>query len=232
MTFRLPGPLAVAVAQIDQMSGGRVELGLGAGWYDTEHAAQGIPFPPMGDRFGMLEEQLAILTGYWATPTGELFSFAGEHYTLTDSAGLPKPVQEPLPIVIGGWGKQRTPRLVARYGHEYNLPFAPVAAWSAQRDIVAAACEAADRDPATVCWSTALVLCCGADDAEVTRRAAAIGRDADELAENGLGGSPQAVLDKIGAYRDAGVERLYLQVLDVDDTDHLDLIATEVLPGV
>lgn len=96
-TFRLPGPLAIAVANVDQMSGGRVELGLGSGWFDDEHTAYGIPFPPLGERFDRLEEQLAIVTGLWETPEGETFAFAGTHHTLVDSPALPKPVQRPRP---------------------------------------------------------------------------------------------------------------------------------------
>lgn len=230
VTFRLPGPLAVAVAQIDQMSGGRIELGLGAGWYDAEHAAQGIPFPALGERFGMLEEQLAILTGYWATPIGERFSFSGDHYTLDDSAALPKPVQDPIPIIIGGWGPRRTPRLVAEYGAEYNLPFAPVEAWAKRYAQVRGVCETEGRDPDEVCWSTALVVCCGTTPAETEQRAARIGRTVEDLTTNGLAGSPEAIIEKAATFRAGGVERLYLQCLDVDDTDHLRLLAAEVLP--
>src|SRR6266511_3838497 len=99
-TFRYPGPLAIQVAQVDQMSGGRVELGLGSGWYEGEHNAYGVPFPSQGERFERLEEQLAIVTGLWTTPVGEQFSHSGTHYTLTDSPALPKPVQTPHPPVI------------------------------------------------------------------------------------------------------------------------------------
>ncbi|HEX3333615.1 MAG TPA: LLM class F420-dependent oxidoreductase, partial [Acidimicrobiales bacterium] len=113
-TFRLPGLLAVEVAQVDAMSGGRVELGLGAGWYDNEHAAYGVPFPPVGERFDRLEEAFAIVTGLWDTPEGETFDFDGKHYQLKDSPALPKPAQQPHPpIIVGGFGAQRTPRLAA-----------------------------------------------------------------------------------------------------------------------
>ncbi len=140
-TFRLPGVLAISVANVDQMSGGRVELGLGAGWYQQEHDAYGIPFPELGERFDRLEEQLAIITGLWRTPVGERFSFAGKHYTLTDSPALPKPAQDGgVPIIVGGGGPRRTPALAARYGAEFNCPFRDLDTFVAQRDRVIAAC--------------------------------------------------------------------------------------------
>ncbi|MGC4791217.1 LLM class F420-dependent oxidoreductase [Micromonospora sp. DT178] len=230
-TFRLPGPLAITVAQVDQMSGGRVELGIGAGWYAEEHTAYGIPFPPLGERFDRLEEQLAVVTGLWATPPGGTFDFAGTYYPVSDSPALPKPVQDPRPpILLGGKGTKRTPRLAARYADEFNMPFVSVEDTAAQFARVRAACAEAGRDPGELRWSNALVLCCGRDDAEVARRAAAIGRDPDELRENGLAGTPAEVVDKIGRYAEIGSERLYLQVLDLADLDHLELVAAEVRP--
>ncbi|MEW2377458.1 LLM class F420-dependent oxidoreductase [Micromonospora sp. NPDC047812] len=230
-TFRLPGPLAITVAQVDQMSGGRVELGIGAGWYAEEHTAYGIPFPPLGERFDRLEEQLAVVTGLWATPPGGTFDFAGTYYPVSDSPALPKPVQDPRPpILLGGKGTRRTPRLAARYADEFNMPFVSVEDTAAQFARVRAACAEAGRDPGELRWSNALVLCCGRDDAEVARRAAAIGREPDELRENGLAGTPAEVVDKIGRYAEIGSERLYLQVLDLADLDHLELVAAEVRP--
>jgi F420-dependent oxidoreductase-like protein len=232
-TFRLPGPLAISVANVDQMSGGRVELGIGAGWFEAEHQKYGIPFPSTGERFDRFEEQLAIITGLWATEGG--FTFEGEHYTVTDSPGLPKPTQTQghrggPPVLIGGTGKKRTPELAARYADEFNLPFVDEATTETQFARVREACEAQDRDPATMTWSNALVLCVGADEAELDRRAAAIGREKAELRENGLAGTPEEVLDKIGRYADLGAQRLYLQVLDLADLDHLGLVAAEVMP--
>lgn len=224
-TFRLPGPLAIQVAQVDQMSGGRIELGLGSGWYAAEHAAYGIPFPD--NRFGLLEEQLAIVTGLWATKPGATFDFDGDHYQLTDSPALPKPVQDPVPVIIGGNGKVRTPRLAARYATEFNMPFASIADSAAQFDRVRAAVRAAGRTDELI-YSNALVACVGRTDAEVARRAAAIGREVDELKENGLAGSPAEVVDKIARYREIGSSRIYFQILDLADLDHLELIATEV----
>lgn len=232
-TFRLPGPLAIAVAQVDAMSGGRVEIGLGTGWYDDEHRAYGIPFPPLGERFERLEEQLEILIGLWQTEEGSTYEFEGHHYQVADSPALPKPIQEPHPpVIVGGGGEKRTPRLAARFADEFNLPFASVDAFRAASDRVRAACDVIGRDPDGLVYSAALVLCCGADEAEVARRAAAIGRAPDELRRNGAAGIVSEVVDKIGAYKDAGGERVYLQVLDLEDLDHVHLVAAEVMPAV
>jgi len=232
VTFRYPGPLAITVAQVDQMSGGRVELGLGTGWFDDEHHAYGIPYPTsVGTRFEMLEEQLNIVSGLWAADGP--FSFAGSHYTVTDSPALPKPVQRPgPPIIIGGGGPTRTPRLAAAFASEWNLPFSPLPQFVSLRDRVRTACEAIDRDPATLVNSAALVVCVGEDDAEIARRAAALGREVDELRENGLCGTPAEVIDRLGDWASAGAERCYLQVLDLADLDHVELIGSTVLPAL
>jgi F420-dependent oxidoreductase-like protein len=230
-TFRLPGPLAISVAQVDQMSGGRVELGIGAGWFAQEHEAYGIPFPELGERFDRYEEQVAVITGLWRTPPGETFDFAGTHYQVSGSPALPKPVQEGgIPLVIGGGGKKRTPRLAARYADEFNVPFASAADNARLFAGVRGACEEAGRDPGSLVYSSALVLCVGKDDAELARRAAAIGRDVGELRENGVAGSPAEAVDVLGRYAEAGASRVYLQVLDLGDLDHLDLVAAEVVP--
>jgi F420-dependent oxidoreductase-like protein len=228
-TFRLPGPLAITVSGVDQMSGGRVELGIGAGWYEEEHTAYGIPFPATGERFDRLEEQLAIVTGMWECPAGDTFSFNGRYHSVAGSPALPKPAQSPRPpVIIGGVGRRRTPALAARYADEFNLPFVSVETTREQFARVRAVCEDAGRDPASLTWSNALVLCCGSDEAEYRRRAEAIGREPGELRENGLAGTPQQVLDTIGTYTDAGAQRFYLQVLDLTDLDHLRLVAEEV----
>ncbi len=232
-TFRLPGPLAISVAQVDQMSGGRVELGIGAGWFGAEHTAYGIPFPDTGERFDRFEETLAIVTGLWSTPTGETFDFEGTHYRLRDSPALPKPVQSPRPpVIVGGKGKRRTPALAARYADEFNVPFDSVASSRTLFARVRRACEGVGRDADDLVYSNALVLCVGKDEAELARRAAAIGREVAELRENGLAGTPQEVVDRLGAYAEAGCSRAYLQVLDLADLDHLDLVAEGVLPHV
>jgi F420-dependent oxidoreductase-like protein len=229
-TFRWPGPLAIAVAQVDAMSGGRVELGLGSGWYETEHTSYGIPFPPVGERFDLLEEQLAIVTGLWSTPAGETFSFAGAHYSLTDSPALPKPVQSPLPVVVGGKGPRRTPALAARFATEYNVPFDTPEVVGACFGRVRRACEDAGRDPGTLLLSVAQTLAVGGDETEVRRRAEAAGGDPESLRAGGLAGTPAEVVDKLGRLADLGAERVYLQVMDLGDLDHLRLVAEDVAP--
>jgi len=230
-TFRYPGPLAIAVAGVDEMSGGRVEIGLGAGWYQAEHDAYGIPFPPVGERFDRLEEQLAVITGLWETPAGAKFSYQGSYFQVTDSPALPKPVQRPRPpVIVGGHGPRRTPALAARYADEFNIAFSPAGEVTAQFGRVKEACAAAGRDPATLTYSAAQVVCCGKDEATTARRAAAIGRDLAGLRANGLAGSPAQIVDKLGTFAEAGAETMYLQVLDLADLDHLADIAEGVLP--
>ncbi|MFF9509757.1 LLM class F420-dependent oxidoreductase [Streptomyces sp. NPDC014724] len=225
-TFRLPGVLAIQVAQVDRMSGGRVELGLGAGWFEEEHKAYGIPFPK--EKFGRLEEQLEIITGLWGTGIGETFSFDGTYYQLTDSPALPKPAQARMPVLIGGHGATRTPRLAARYADEFNIPFASLRDSEKQFGRVREAAKAAGRGPDDLVYSNALVVCVGRNDAEVARRASAIGREVEELKANGLAGSPAEVVDKIGRYGAIGSSRIYLQILDLDDLEHLELISSQV----
>jgi F420-dependent oxidoreductase-like protein len=230
-TFRLPGPLAVTVAQVDEMSGGRVELGLGAGWYEGEHRAYGIPFPSLKERFDRFEEQLAIITGLWSTAPGETFSHSGPHYTVTDSPALPKPVQRPHPpVIIGGGGKRRTPALAAEYADEFNRAFVSPDEAAELFGRVREACSAVGRDPESMRFSTAQVVCCGKDKATLARRAEAIGRELPDLRQGGLAGSPSEIADKIGEFARAGVSTMYLQVLDLSDIAHLEEIAAEVLP--
>ena len=224
-TFRLPGPLAISVAQVDQMSNGRVELGLGAGWFTEEHEAYAIPFPGLGERFDRLEEQLAVVTGLWSTTVGETFEHDGPHYPIRNSPALPKPVQDPMPIVIGGGGPKRTPALAAQYATEFNTPFVSIEFFAEQTDRVRAACTAISRDPESLTYSAALVVCVGQDEAEFEERAAAIGREPAELRENGVAGTPDQARETVDRWHAAGAERIHLQVLDLDDLDHLDLIA-------
>lgn len=230
VTFRLPGQLAVAVAQIDDMSDGRIELGLGAGWFDTEHTAYGIPFPTLGQRFDMLTEQLEIISGMWSTPIDSQYSFEGEHYGIVGSPAIPKPVQPGAPpIIMGGYGTKRTPALAAQYANEFNMPFPPLEIYRPMCDNVRAACETRGRDPESLTYSVAQIVCCGTTEADIARRAARIGREVDELRQNGCAGTPAEVLDRIASFAEAGAERMYLQFLDMDDLEHIELIAEEVM---
>ncbi|MDW3179529.1 MAG: LLM class F420-dependent oxidoreductase [Acidimicrobiia bacterium] len=222
ITFHNPGQLAIRTAQIDEMSSGRVEVGLGAGWFETEHGAYGIEFPPIAERFDRLTEGLEIITGLWGTPEGERFSFAGEHYTLTDSPALPKPWQRPRPpLIIGGHGKRRTPALAAIHAREFNIAFAAPDDWKAVTGPVVEACEARERDPETLVWSAAQVLAVGSSEAEFSRRAEAIGRETPELRQNGVAGLVDEAVERLASFRDAGCTRMYFQVLDLKDLEHL-----------
>ena len=229
VTFRGPGLLAISVAQVDQMSSGRVELGIGAGWYEAEHTAYGFEFPSAPQRFESLADQLAIIDGLWNTPVGETFSYAGAVHSVTDSPGLPKPLQQPVPIIIGGGGPSRTPVLTARYATEYNVAFTSVETFTKRKTRVEAACVAIGREH-PLRYSAALVVCAGGTAADVARRAEAIGRDPDDLRKNGAAGSADDTAATIRAFIDAGAERIYLQVLDLSDLEHLEFIADEVAP--
>jgi F420-dependent oxidoreductase-like protein len=217
-TFRLPGPLAIAVAQVDQMSGGRVDFGLGSGWFEAEHTAYGIPFPPVGERFERLEEQLEIITGLWAAD--KPYSFTGRHYTLVDSPALPKPVQKPVHVIVGGTGPKRTPALAARFAAEYNVPFSSL---EKTRECFDRVRGLVDRP---IVLAMAQTVGVGRDAVEVRRRVEATGG----TAARGLTGTPAELVDRLGRFGEAGATRAFLQILDLSDLDHLDLIAAEVLP--
>ncbi|MFF8186540.1 LLM class F420-dependent oxidoreductase [Microbacterium sp. NPDC016588] len=229
VTYRVPGILAIQVAQVDAMSGGRVELGLGTGWFEAEHAAYGIPFPPK--RFDLLEEQLAIVTGLWSTPAGETFSFEGANYRLDAAPALPKPVQSPVPVIVGGGGPKRTPALAARFATEFNIGFVPEDVVAEKFAVVRAACEDIGRDPASLKLSVALPTIVGPDDAAIERRATAIGQTRAQF-DNGanLIGRPEQIAEKVERLRALGAERVYFQLLDLRDIDHADEVGTELLP--
>jgi len=229
VTFRLPGPLAIQVAQVDQMSGGRAELGLGTGWFEGEHSAYGIPFPD--SRFDLLEEQLAIVTGLWTTPVGETFSYSGKVYRLEDSPALPKPAQQPHPpIIVGGGGPKRTPRLAAQYAAEFNVGFKDLEQTAESYARARAAAEAIGRAPDSLVYSAVAPTVVGRNDAEVARRAEASGLTVEEAKASGYAGTPGEVVERLKAYEGIGASRLYLQILDLADLDHLELIASEVAP--
>ncbi|GHJ14837.1 MULTISPECIES: LLM class F420-dependent oxidoreductase [unclassified Micromonospora] len=233
-TFRLPGPLAVMVAQVDRMSGGRVELGIGAGWYEREHTAYGIPFPPVNERFDRLAEQLEIVTGLWRTPSDETYSFTGEHYRLVDAPALPKPVQQPgPPVIVGGKGPKRTPELAARYADEFNMPFKSVAETAAAYERVREACDRTGRDAsgrAPLTLSAGIVVAIGRTDAEAQRRAAPLHVASALPPEDPVVGSPAQLVDRLGEFAAVGTTRVHLRLIDFDDLDHVELIAAEVLP--
>ncbi len=226
-TFRLPGPLAISVAQVDQMSAGRVELGIGTGWYDAEHRAYGIPFPGVVERFDRFAEQVEIIDGLWRTPPGATYSFDGAHYQLSDAPALPKPTQSPRPpIILGGAGRRRSAGLAARFADEYNVGFNR----AGTKDIIERVRKAATDAGRELTYSVANVLCVGRDEREIGRRAESIGRDVDDLRESAIAGTPSEVVERIGEFAGYGVTRVYLQMLDMHDLDHLDLVAAEVMP--
>ncbi len=226
VTLRHPAQLAIIAAQVDHMSGGRVELGFGAGWFEQEHRAHGIDFPDTIERFDRFAEGLAVITGMWSTPEGELFDHDGPHYRLEQSPALPKPWQRPAPpVIIGGRGKRRTPALAAQYASEFNVPFSDPSEFAEITTPVVEACEARERDPETVVWSAAQVLGVGVSEADIARRAAAIGREPGELRQNGVAGLVDEALERVAAFEAAGCDRLYLQVLDTKDHEHLAIVA-------
>ena len=226
ITFRHLGSLAISVSQIDQMSGGRIELGLGAGWYEEEHKAQGLPFPNIGARFDILEESLEVLNAIWNLEEGELFNYEGRTVRFENSMGLPKPKQEKgPPIIMGGIGKRRTPNLVAKYASEYNTPFVSPEGFGSLVSVVKDACVKLGRDPEELIYSCAQVFCCGENETIFSERASAIGREVDELRSNGLAGTPEEVSKRIEEFKQQGCERFYLQLLDDCDLEHVDLAA-------
>ncbi|MDQ1175119.1 F420-dependent oxidoreductase-like protein [Microbacterium testaceum] len=229
VTYRVPSILAIQVAQVDAMSGGRAELGLGTGWFEREHEAYGIPFPPK--RFDLLEEQLQVVTGLWQTPDAETFSFDGEHYRLDRAPALPKPVQSRVPVIVGGGGPKRTPALAARYATEFNIGFVAEDVVAEKFRVVRQACESIGRDPETLQLSVALPTIVGVDDAEIERRVAAIGQTRAQF-DNGanLIGSPTQIAEKVEHLCALGASRVYFQLLDLRDVEHADLVGAELLP--
>lgn len=232
ITFRHPSAVAKMAATIDQMSGGRLELGYGAGWYEAEHRAYGIPFPPAPERMDRLEEALQVVRALFGPG---LASFDGRHYRLQAAPGQPKPAQERLPIIVGGGGPRRTPRLAAQYADEYNSG-GDLNAFGERRAQVVAACERLGRDPTSLRYSWMGAALVGRDEAEVERRAvqlgAAWGRPRDEALtmlgtwrQSGVVGTPdqaRAMLDRLAA---AGCQRVYLQFLLLDDREMIELLA-------
>jgi F420-dependent oxidoreductase-like protein len=215
-THRHPSILAIQVANVDAMSGGRVELGIGTGWFEAEHTALGIPFPDK--RFGLLEDTLEIVERLWSD--ADRVSYEGSFYSLTDAPALPKPVQAHVPIIIGGGGPKRTPAIAARYADEFNIGFVSPEVVSEKFAVVREA--AGDR---TLKYSVALTTAVGRTREEYERRVTTIGRDVATFRNTALGGTVSEVVDRIGDLRERGADRLYFQVMDLHDPEHLELIA-------
>jgi F420-dependent oxidoreductase-like protein len=231
VTFRHPSDVAKVVVAADHVSGGRVELGLGAGWNEREHAAYGFPFPPLAARMDMLAEQLEIVHGQW---TESPFSFAGEHYRLEDLDAQPKPVQRPHPpLLMGGKGGPRAAALAARWADEYNTAFATLEQLLPMKDRVTAACEAAGREPIPFSLMTGVVA--GRDEAEVRDRLRQLAEHRGDSEPSGpalITGTVDEVAERLGALRDAGVARVMCQQLVHTDLDHVALIGEQLAPMV
>ena len=229
-TFRHPSVLAKCVTTVDHISGGRAELGVGAGWNEREHEAYGFDFPPLGTRMELLEEQLAVICGEWSDGP---CSLAGEHYRLAAVDARPKPVQRPHPpIIIGGGARPRSARLAARFADEYNTVFATPAECAQRRAVVEQAWRDAGRDAATLTFSVMVPWLTGSDAADLRGRAERLaarqGADATELiaefSETGVAGTLEDAVVRLRAYRDAGVDRIMLQHLLHDDLEALALL--------
>jgi F420-dependent oxidoreductase-like protein len=230
-TFRNPAVVAMAAATVDQMSGGRICLGIGTGWYEREHQAFGIPFPPIGERFDRLNEEMQIIRGLWTTPPGETFSFSGRFWQLDRCANFPALVQRPRPeIIIGGTGPRRTPLMAARYADEFNSGGGP---GSRERfDNARRICEEIGRDPASLRMSATFQAICGSTHAEAEERLDRLGPPGARMLANGVVGTPSDVVGALQELAEAGAEIVYLHIFDIDDLDHLRLIGSEVIPRV
>ena len=230
-TFRHPGQLAVVVASADAMSGGRVELGIGTGWYEREHQYFGIPFPPRKERFDRLEEALAIITGLWTTPPGERFSFEGRHWRIDGCANFPLPVQRPRPrIIVGGVGPTRTPRIAARFADEFNAALS--GSDSGVIDNFRRTCEEMGRDPATVSISAVVPVSCGRTKKEAEARRDRLGDAGRRLLSAGVVGTPRDVVARAQEFEALGADVVYLHVYDGQDLEHVRLLGAEVVPAL
>ncbi len=233
-TFRHPSMLAKTVTTADHVSGGRVELGLGAGWHEREHEAYGFDFPPVRTRVDILEEQLQVVLGNWGE--GQ-FSFDGEHYRLRELDAQPKPVQRPHPpLIMGGNAGPRSARLAARYADEYNTAFPTLEDIKQRKARIEEACEQAARDPIPFSIMTAVVLGVDSSDlsARLRRLAEKMGADADALAANPpeawIVGTLEDAAEQLALRRDAGVSRVMCQHLLHDDLDAVALLGAQLAP--
>src|SRR4051794_17635867 len=225
-TFRHPSVLAKMVVTVDHVTGGRVEVGLGAGWLEAEHRAYGFPFAATPERYDVLAEQLEVVHRSW---TEGPFSFKGMHYAIEELDALPKPVQRPHPpLIMGGNAGPRAAKLAARWADEYNTVYPTLGQIRERRAAIVAACEEACREPIPFSVMTGFVI--GADDAEVAERARALGQDPAALPEPWVTGTPDQFVARLRELEEAGVERVMLQHLAHDDDAALDLLGREVLP--
>ena len=242
VTFRHPSQLAKAVVTADHVSGGRVELGIGAGWFEREHQAYGFPFPSTAERVDLLAEQIEIVHRLWDRDEDEI-SFDGRHYRLDASVALPKPVQEPHPpLIMGGAAGPRSAALAARWADEYNVTSVDPAAAQERRERVAAACEAVGRDPDSIRFSIMTTTVVGADRPELERRAGALlrkegeGNDVEGYLEDPrphqLVGTVEQVVERLRAFAEAGVQRVFLQHLVHEDLEMVALVGREIVPAV
>jgi len=233
-TFRHPSVLAKSAVTADHISGGRVEVGIGTGWNEAEHRAYGFRFPSMRERMDRLAEQLEIVTRSWQDGA---YSFAGEHWSVEELDALPKPVQSPLPLLMGGAAKARGAALAARYADEYNVVHAAPEEAAAARERLAAACRDAGRDPATLRFSLMHALLIGADEADLRSRADRLADwspapvSLEELRGEWIAGTPDQVIARLREYEAVGVERVMLQHLLHRDEAALELFASEVMPA-
>ena len=233
-TFRHPSVLAKNAVTADHISGGRIEVGLGTGWHDREHRAYGFPFPPMKTRMDRLAEQLEIVSRSWEDGA---FSFAGEHWTVEELDARPKPVQRPLPLVMGGGAKSRGAALAARYAAEYNVVYVGPDEAAASRERLAAACRDAGRDPATLRFSLMHGFLIGADEADLRARADRLAEwngaavSLDDLRRTWIAGTPDEVIARLREYEAIGVERVMFQHLLHRDHEALELVAAQVVPA-
>jgi F420-dependent oxidoreductase-like protein len=242
MTFRHPSLLARMAAGVDQLSGGRFILGIGAGWNLPEHEAFGIPFPPLKERMDMLEEGARVIRALWGPDPSSL---DGRFFRLKDARMNPKPAQSPAPLLVGGAGEKRTLRVVARYADEWNVPAMPLDRYGAKVEALERHCERAGRDPSTVTRSMMCAFLVGESEAALRARLRALkvvipplaalpeeGAAAALAARGWLAGTPAQVVEQIGALEEAGLSRIMLQHHDQTDFEALELIASEVMPRV
>ncbi|MDA8296654.1 MAG: TIGR03560 family F420-dependent LLM class oxidoreductase [Actinomycetota bacterium] len=229
VTFRQLGTFPLLVSQVDHMSGGRIEVGVGAGWFEQEHANYGIAFPALRDRYDALEDQLEILHGLWST-TGSTFAYSGRTTNVELDVAPLAPLQRPHPpIIVGGSGRERNADLAARFADEFNRAFASRDDSVESAEAVRRACTAIGRDPATMTFSIAQTCVCGSDEAELARRAAYIGRSVEDLRKNALAGTPAEVREQLSRWEAAGFTRCYLQLLDLRDLEHVALLGETLL---